>query len=176
MNKEKIELGKEMDKAFHYLAKNLEETGHNSKPVLFHSFRVANRLYELNYSNDIVIASILHDILEDTDVTYDCLTLSYGKRIADIVKSGSFNPEINDHLEQARILFENCINYGIESVIIKCSDLIENIDYVKFVEDSDKRNILLKKYMLFLDMTKDILKDNKLYEILKDKVNENMEF
>ena len=40
MNQEKMELGKKMDVALHYVAKNLSETGHNTKPVLFHSFKV----------------------------------------------------------------------------------------------------------------------------------------
>ena len=45
-------------------------------------------------------------------------------------------------------MFNNCINYGIEAVLVKCSDLIQNIDYVQFVDDLEKRNILLKKYKI----------------------------
>ena len=43
-------------------------------------------LYSSGYSRDIVIASILHDLLEDTDVTYDELVMRYGTPVADIVK------------------------------------------------------------------------------------------
>ena len=173
MNEEKMKLSKKMDKAVHYAAKNILESGHNSKPVLFHSFRVAELLYELNYSEDIVIAAVLHDLIEDTDVTYEEIKQNFGKKVADIVDAVSFDPNISDYIEQTKCMFNNCINYGIEAVLVKCSDLIQNIDYVQFVDDLEKRNILLKKYKLFLEMTNDIIGDTEIYNILKKKLNEN---
>ena len=160
-----------MDKALHYAAKNILETGHNSKPVLTHSFRVADLLYQLDYEEDIVIAAILHDLIEDTCVTYDDIKNHFNERVADIVLAVSFDPNIDDYIDQTKAMFTNCINYGIEAVIVKCSDLIQNIDFVVFVDDIEKRNTLLKKYEIFLDMTKDIISTTKIYEILKNKYN-----
>ena len=56
-----VQFEEEMDSAFHFVSICLEESGHNTKPVLFHSFKVAMSLYSSGYSRDIVIASILHD-------------------------------------------------------------------------------------------------------------------
>ena len=53
-----------MDDAFQYVAYKLRETGHNTKPVLFHSFKVAYQLYKYNYSEEVVISAILHDLLK----------------------------------------------------------------------------------------------------------------
>jgi len=75
-----------MDVALHYTAKNLRETGHNPKPVLYHSFKVANKLYEYNYSESVVIASVLHDLIEDTDITYNEIEKSLGKTLLILYK------------------------------------------------------------------------------------------
>lgn len=169
MKKERMELGKKMDKALHYAAYNLKLTGHNSKPVLFHSFKVSYLLFNENYDDDIVIAAILHDLIEDTDITYDDLKVEFSEKVADLVRVVSFNPKIDDKYEQAKEMFNNCLEYGFDALIIKCSDLVDNIDFIGFVDDKNERAKLLKKYGLFLDMTKEIIGKEKIYNLLKHK-------
>ena len=168
MTMEKMELEKEMDKALHYVARNISETGHNSKPVLLHSFKVAEMLYQLGYNKDIVIAAVLHDLIEDTAVTYEQLKIDFGEKIANLVQAVSFNPQIDDYLEQAKDMFGKCIEYGFDAVIIKCADLLQNIDFVQFV-DNKKRNELLKKYEMFIEMASNIIGNTELYKKLKEK-------
>ena len=169
MTKEKMLLGKEMDKAVHYAAKNILESGHNTKPVLSHSFRVAELLYQLGYGKDIVVAATLHDLIEDTDVTYEQLKVDFSEKIAHLVQAVSFDPEIEDYLEQTKNMFKKCVECGFDALIIKCSDLIQNIDFIQFVDDNKKRGILLKKYEIFLDISKNIIGSTKVYKILKEK-------
>ena len=172
MNKEKMELGKKLDMALHYVADNLRKTGHNTKPVLFHSFKVAYKLYQYGYSEDIVLASALHDLLEDTSVTKEDIRMKFGESIANIVSAVSFDSNIKDELEQARVMFQNCIDYGIEAVTLKCADLIDNIDYVVFVKDKVKRDMLLEKYKLFLSMSEKLIGKTEVYKELEIKVKD----
>lgn len=172
MSNEKMELGKKIDEALHYVSNNLLISGHNTKPVLFHSFKVAYRLYEMNYDEQTVISAVLHDLIEDTDITYEDIQKKYGKDIADIVQAVSFDPKIDDKLEQARRLFENCIKCGKKALLIKCSDLIDNIDFIIFVEDKQKREELLKKHKLFIKMSKNELEKEDIYHILENKILE----
>lgn len=169
MTQEKMELGKKMDVALHYTAYNLRKTGHNTKPILFHSFKVAYKLYQYGYGEDVVIAAILHDLLEDTSVTKEDIKNNFGESIANIVSAVSFDSNIKDKLEQARIMFQNCIDYGIEAVILKCADLTDNIDYVSFVKDKEKRDILLAKYKLFLLMSENLIGNTDVYKELETK-------
>lgn len=171
MNQEKMELDKKMDKALHFTAGNLLESGHNPKPVLLHSFRVAELLYKLNYPEEIVIAGILHDLIEDTDIEQNDIEKEFSNKVANIVDAVSFNPHIEDKLEQAKLLFENCIKYGNEALIVKCSDLIDNINYVQHADD-DLKPKLLKKYHLFIDMSKEYIGKEKIYELLDNKIKE----
>lgn len=175
MTQEKMELGKKMDIALHYTAYNLRKTGHNTKPVLFHSFKVAYKLYQYGYSEDVVIAAILHDLLEDTSVTKEDIKVKFGESIANIVSAISFDSNIKDKLEQARIMFQNCIDYGIEAVTIKCVDLIDNIDYVSFVKDKEERDVLLAKYKLFLLMSENLIGNTEVYKELETKVKDEEE-
>ena len=172
MEKVKMELGKKMDKALHYVAHNLELTGHNSKPVLFHSFKVGYLLFNYGYSENIVVAALLHDLIEDTDITYDDLKNEFSIEVANLVKTVSFNPNISDEYEQAKEMFNNCLEYGFDALIIKCSDLIDNIGFIKFVDEKSERIKLLKKYELFLNMAEKIIGKEEIYEALKRKYNE----
>ncbi len=169
MTKEKMKIGQKMDRALHYAAKNILLTSHNSKPVLSHSFRVAELLYQLGYDENIVVAAVLHDLIEDTDVTYEQLKRDFDEKTADLVRAVSFNPQIDDYLEQTKDMFERCIDYGFDAVVVKCSDLIQNIDFVQFINDNSTKRNLLKKYEMFIEMTKNIIGDTEIYKILKDK-------
>ena len=158
-----LDLEREMDRALHYTASKLDESGHNSKPVLFHSMKISQNLYNNGYPGKVVIASILHDLLEDTDVTKEELEKEFGKEISDIVESVSFNPNIEDKMEQAKDLFDRANQYGREALLVKCADLIDNIKYVHLGNPK-----ILDKYKLFLDISKDKIGDEKIYKDLEN--------
>ena len=92
----KLEIERKMNEALHYVSTNLLESGHNSKPVLFHSFKVGYKLYINGYGENVVIAGILHDLIEDTDVTYDKLKEDFSLAIAELVQAVSFDSSIKD--------------------------------------------------------------------------------
>ncbi len=170
-----VNFEKEMDMALHFVSRSLDESGHNSKPVLFHSFKVGTILYELDYSKDIVISGILHDLLEDTNISYEDICNSFDDKIARCVLAITFNSKISDKLEQARKMFLNCIKFGNEALIVKCADLLDNIKYVNLVDDVEVKNNLFKKYDMFLEMTKSYIGNEKIYSMLEDEVQKQKE-
>ena len=170
-----VNLESKMDKSLHFVAKNLSQSGHNSKPVLLHSFKVAMILYEFNYSEDIVIAGALHDLIEDTDASYEDICNTYGEKIAKIVEAVSFNPKIKDKVVQARMMYEKCLENGYEALIVKCADLLDNIKYVNLVADVDVKNNLFKKYDMFLEMSKQYIGNEKIYSMLENEVQKQKE-
>ena len=170
-----VNLESKMDKSLHFVAKNLSQSGHNSKPVSLHSFKVAMILYEFNYSEDIVIAGALHDLIEDTDASYEDICNTYGEKIAKIVEAVSFNPKIKDKVVQARMMYEKCLENGYEALIVKCADLLDNIKYVNLVADVDVKNNLFKKYDMFLEMSKQYIGNEKIYSMLENEVQKQKE-
>lgn len=165
-----LELEQKMNQAFHFLASAIETSGHNKKPVLLHSFKVGMLLYQNNYSEEIILAGILHDVLEDTDISKEEIIKEFGKAIYHLIDSVSFDNTICDLKVQTEVLFQNCLNYGKSACVIKCADLYDNIDYVSFVKNIELKNKLIDKYHLFVAITNSVLKDEKIFQELLEKI------
>jgi guanosine-3',5'-bis(diphosphate) 3'-pyrophosphohydrolase len=54
-------------------------------PHIFHSLRVMERVRDAGGDEDLQIAAVLHDVLEDTDVSRTDLVLKFGERVAEAV-------------------------------------------------------------------------------------------
>lgn len=142
----------------------MEETGHNSKPVLMHSIAVSMTLYLLGYDGEIVISAILHDVIEDTDICYEDIKKQFGKNIANIVDAVSFNPIINDKIKQTRELFTRIKRQSYKAIIVKCSDLFCNMPFIAFTQDQKQINYSKTKYVMFIEIFGEKLKDEKIYQ------------
>ncbi len=51
-----------------FLVSSIQKFCKNPKPVVFYSIRVWLCFYNLKYNKNIVIAGILHDVIEDANV------------------------------------------------------------------------------------------------------------
>ncbi len=165
------EIEKSMDDAIIYLSHHFNESGHNSKPVILHSIRVGMTLFSNGYSKDIVIAGLLHDIIEDTDLSETELRSKYGNQVTDIVCAATFNPLIETKIEREKDVFLRCKRHGFGALIVKCADILDNIDYFVPTRGYEElAKILIEKYHLFLSISKDVLEREEIYKQLCDKV------
>lgn len=78
--------------------------------------------------------------------------------------------EFEDKEEQYISMFNECIKMGFEALIVKCVDLLDNINYVHLVKDKESRNNLLKKYDTFLSMTKKYIGNEIVYKELEKRL------
>lgn len=163
------DLDQDLDRAFHFAAARLDESGRNPKPVLLHSAKVALPLYNLGYERDIVVAAALHDLIEDADTTRTDIEAEFGPAVADIVVAVSFNPAIEGDLDQAREMFSRCVVLGRSALVVKCADLLDNIEYVHLAP-AEHQPRLLQKYELFLDVAKEQMGSEPIYEILSKRI------
>lgn len=160
-----------INNAIEYLSITLNTTGHNDKPVLLHSIRVGFHLYELGYSEDIVLAGLLHDILEDTKTSKSDLQDKFGVKITQMVSENSFNPLIEDKTEQFKDMFKRCVVYGKEALIIKAVDILNNSNYIQFVNNKEIREWLLFKMKSFIDISAELIKTEEIWIKLNEKYN-----
>ena len=144
-------LEKRMDDAIITLALAFNQSGKNKKPVLLHSIGVGMLLFEYGHDFDVVISGILHDILEDTEYSENELISEYGEAIAGIVKAVSFDKTITDKRKQNEDMFKRCHAAGKNALLVKCADLINNMPYTAFVDDSNDKlkQELVTKYSSF---------------------------
>ena len=58
-------------------------------PYVVHPIRVAAILDQFEYDDNVIVAAFLHDTVEDTEVTADEITTTFGARVAQLVTSAS---------------------------------------------------------------------------------------
>ncbi|MEK6964546.1 MAG: HD domain-containing protein [Nanoarchaeota archaeon] len=165
----KPEDDKQIEEAIKFLIFAYQKSGKNTKPVILHSIRVGLHLYHLNYDKDIVIAAILHDVIEDTDVKISELKLRFGMEIAHVVEANSFDESIENKTERYKENFERCCKTGRDALIVKAADFYDNLDYYPLASTNELRKWLLDKLRYFIENSKDILKDEIIYKELVTK-------
>jgi (p)ppGpp synthase/HD superfamily hydrolase len=73
-------------------------------PFVTHPVEVACLLHEAGYSDEVVAAGVLHDVLEETDVEHEELAARFGREVADLVAAVSDDPSIEDPAERKAAL------------------------------------------------------------------------
>ncbi len=165
------DLEKAMDEAIMFLSKAFSKSGRNSKPVIMHSIRTGMELFNRGYSKDIVLAGLLHDILEDTDCSKEHLEEAFGSRIASLVDAATFDRSIPGKRERNLDVFLRCRKLGFDALIVKCADILDNIDYFTPTPGyEDLCEMLMQKYHDFLDISRDMIGSEPLFADLETKV------
>lgn len=102
-----------------------------SFPYVSHLFSVAIILFEFTNDEDIIVAGILHDTLEDTNYTADELEKDFGLKIKEIVLGVSEEKTRDgikiDWLERKQKYLERLKNDSFGSLMVCAADKIHNL-------------------------------------------------
>jgi (p)ppGpp synthase/HD superfamily hydrolase len=78
------------EKAVRILSEYMPPSDENSrKPIMFHDIRVGVYLYENGYSEDIVLAGVLHDAIEWSDADEQLLRNEFGDTVVRLIFSST---------------------------------------------------------------------------------------
>jgi (p)ppGpp synthase/HD superfamily hydrolase len=126
-------------------------------PYIIHPIEVAVILIENSAEEDLITAGLLHDTLEDTNVTLAFIKDSFGKHVAKLVKAASepdkLDLEVKLTVEEERSSWKtrktHTINYlskaPFEVKLLTCADKLSNIR--SMVRDYEViKNELWKKF------------------------------
>lgn len=165
----------QINKALLFTAKHFNESCHNfGKPVYLHCVKVAMKLYELGYDEKIVVGGVLHDLLEDTDCTFEDIKAEFGADMAELVSVLSFCPDVKDKLKQSKLMIDACLDYGKDALIIKSIDMCENGKFFSLVTNPDIKSYLISKYSYFTNVASKVIKKEAAFkEYLKIAKNIN---
>lgn len=156
-----------IERAIVFLVREYSKSGRNPKPIILHSLRSAFYLLQLGYNYTIVTAAILHDLIEDSNITHKNTQAHFGDKIADLVSSLTFDPKIKNKEVRYQELFERVRKKGKDALIVKCADIYDNSFYIQLVKSKKKQSFLLKKVKYFLDLSKKSISRERPWRDLK---------
>lgn len=151
----------EIERALFFLSNALQDSGHNTKPVLLHSIQVAEMLWERGFSQDVVIAAVLHDVVEDTDITIDDVEQSFGHQVAVYVDALTVS-DTQDIMQS----FARTAELGSEALSIRAADLIQN-SYYYHLASTDMQKRLRDKFVYFMELSGELLDEALVSELSK---------
>ncbi len=124
MTSERIKLAQKMCKKWH----EGQERKYTGEPYHVHPFEVAKILKDHGGSEDLQIAGLLHDVVEDCEVTEDEIADMFGDRVADLVMMVTDVSRPEDGNREARKALDRAHNAkaDAEGQTLKLADLISN--------------------------------------------------
>ena len=127
-------------KAYNYAKEHHgDQKRRSGEPYIIHPLNVAYILAGVGLDEATICAALLHDVVEDTDVTDEILRKDFGEEVADMVagvtKLGNmmFTSVEEQQVEDYRKMFL-AMGKDIRVIIIKLADRLHNMRTLKFLK------------------------------------------
>ena len=115
-------------------------------PYVIHPLNVASILVDLRMESDVVIAALLHDVLEDTDARRADLRKEFGREVEALVQGVTKISILRGRTRSARhaetirkMLF--AMVKDLRVILIKLADKVHNMRTLGFLAEEDRRRI-----------------------------------
>lgn len=99
----------------------------NGKPYITHPVAVAVLISQLSKDEEMVIASLLHDVIEDTDAEIDEITNRFDIRVSNIVSELTIDRKEKEKIGKRQYLVNKLNNLTSDALTIKLVDRLHNI-------------------------------------------------
>ena len=125
----------------------------SGEPYVNHTARVAETLAKLGMDVETVVAGLLHDTVEDCDVTKETLALEFGEKIAALVsgvsKLGTLRYQGRGrYAENLRRLFV-ATALDVRVILIKLADRLDNVKTLAFVPKEKQERIAIETLEIY---------------------------
>ena len=131
-----------------------DQRRYSGEPYIMHPVAVARILFDLGMDYQSIIAAILHDTVEDTDVTFDQLTALFGEDISTLVngvtKLGKV-PLATYKEQQAENVRKMLIamSQDIRVIIIKLADRLHNMRTLEYMREQKQKEKALETLEIY---------------------------
>ena len=128
-----------IQKAYNYaVQKHGDQKRKSGEPYIIHPTNVAYTIAELGLDEQTICAALLHDVVEDTDATYDDIKNEFGPEVAEMVDGVTKLKQIGhasieeNQVENYRKMFL-AMGKDIRVIIIKLADRLHNMKTLEFL-------------------------------------------
>ena len=127
-------------KAYNYAKENHgSQCRKSGEPYIIHPLQVAYILADIGLDESTICAALLHDVVEDTEVTHEDLVRDFGEEIANMVagvtKLGELRYQASTEERQVENYRKMFLAMGkdIRVIIIKLADRLHNLRTLKYL-------------------------------------------
>ena len=109
----------------------------DGSPYIIHPLAVAAIVAEFGLDTDAILASLLHDCIEDTDASHDDIAIQFGETVAELVEGvtkltrANFTSTEQAQMENLRKMFM-AMSKDIRVVLIKIADRLHNMRTMQY--------------------------------------------
>jgi len=133
------QLNLKFEKAVRLLAEHLPVCDENSRKfVLFHDMRVGVYLYEQGYSDDVVLAGLLHDAVEWSSLEKEQIEKEFGANVLKLILANTKDDSIKDAQQKTDELIQRCASAGQDALIIKTADILDSFKWYTSQDNKDQ--------------------------------------
>ena len=100
-------------------------------PYITHPFAVGMLLQKAKCSDEVIVAGILHDTLEDTSTTYEELAEQFGSKIAQLVRSASEQDKSLPWEKRKQHTIESLKDANLEEIQVITADKLHNLKSIQ---------------------------------------------
>ena len=117
---------KKLDRAVVFMTSAAAKRDELPVASVLHSVRVGLYLQRNGAPLEVVLAGILHDVVEDTDTSVEELQAAFGPRVAEPIGAMTFDDELEE-AERSRDSVDRCKSLGKDALALKAADLVDNL-------------------------------------------------
>ncbi len=127
----------------------------SGEPYIIHPLEVAYIVSTLELDDDAICAALLHDVVEDTEVTREMIVAEFGEEIANLVDGVTKLGKIAHYLDKEEEQVENYRKFfmamakDIRVLMIKLADRLHNMRTLKHLSDDRKYAIAKETMQLY---------------------------
>ena len=125
----------------------------SGEPYYSHPLEVAYMVSGYNLKTDVIVASILHDIIEDTEVTAGMILDNFSWRIAEMVDRLTRDRPDGSKLSIKEILDRAYQSEDEEVLIIKLFDRLHNVQTLDAMKPDKKIQTIEETLLYFISMS-----------------------
>ena len=147
--KEKIKLSYDLASYYHR-----NQTRQSGEPYIIHPLSVAYILQEMHADRDTICAGLLHDTIEDTELTKEEITRLLNEDVANLVDGVTkisnlhyLSKEENDIANTQKLI--NGLTEDVRIIIIKLADRLHNMRTLGFKSDAKQKSISIETLEIY---------------------------
>ena len=153
------ESGIELIKKAYYYAENLHkgQFRQSGEPYISHPLNVSYILSEMHADTDTICAGLLHDTLEDTEITKEAIAEDFNKEVANLVDGVTkisklnFSTKNDQNMANTRKIITG-ITTDARIIIIKLADRLHNMRTLQFKSEFKQKENSMETMDIFVPL------------------------